>query len=91
MTATTDLLDMLPDGALGLGIGGLLVILGWELLRTLLLLCFVIHMSRAQAKRTGRYPTLGQATAALGDLLASSRLVPRLPGRRRPAGRTDHR
>jgi hypothetical protein len=82
MAAEHDLLGMLSGGAMGLGIGGLLLILSWELLRTLLFLGFVLVMCRTQGRRTGRYPTLAQAAAALRMLLGRPRLLSRLTGRK---------
>lgn len=78
MAAEQSVLALLPSGAAEVGVVGLLIVLGWELVRTVLLLSFVLVMYRSQGKRTGRYPTLGQAADALRQLLNSSRLLPRL-------------
>jgi hypothetical protein len=79
VTAEQGLLGTLSGGAVGL-----LLVIGWELVRTLLFLGFILFMSRTQGRRTGRYPTMVQAAEALRLLLVSGRLLSRLTGRRKP-------
>lgn len=51
------------------GVGGVLVFAAWQLSRTLFLLAFVLVMCRVQGRKTGRYPTLTEATRNLRQLL----------------------
>jgi hypothetical protein len=71
-----DMLTSIMEAAAGLGTGGLLVLVGWHLLRLLLCALFVLIMCRVQRRATGRYPTLDDATWAMRELLDVTRPVP---------------